>query len=229
MRLVPRCSGGCQHVLGNAHTRPAPESRAATGGAGRCAPGGPMDMCTMRWRAPAPVRGQRIRVAHRRSPSHTCPQAATTIDNPNPRPQYTGTIYNGSTRFASPIPGRPRLIPELEMTARRRAVEPARSNAAPMHLPSRKRRTLWYLASALGLETGNCESARATQQQRWRLRHVMGARRARNPDAIGVGRRSLSALGTAASDPRVLDSSSRRHLSGISDEGQPVGEDASVR
>ena len=30
--------------------------------------------------------------------------------------QYTALVYNGSTRFASPISGRSRLIPELETT-----------------------------------------------------------------------------------------------------------------
>jgi hypothetical protein len=37
---------------------------------------------------------------------------------PSPRhAQYTAAVYNGSTRFASPISDRPRLIPELEKTA----------------------------------------------------------------------------------------------------------------
>ena len=35
---------------------------------------------------------------------------------PNTPAPYTASVYNGSTRFASPISDRSRLIPELEMT-----------------------------------------------------------------------------------------------------------------
>jgi hypothetical protein len=35
-----------------------------------------------------------------------------------PRPQYTGLVYNRSTRFAPPISDRSRLIPELESSDR---------------------------------------------------------------------------------------------------------------
>ena len=34
----------------------------------------------------------------------------------HPGTQYTVLVYNGSTRFASPISDRSRLIPELENT-----------------------------------------------------------------------------------------------------------------
>ena len=62
--------------------------------------------------------GQRgYTVAHPPPPSPTCPQPATTCRrSPNQQPNTLAAIYNRSTRFASPISGRSRLIPRLETT-----------------------------------------------------------------------------------------------------------------
>ncbi|MGK2900960.1 MAG: site-specific integrase, partial [Burkholderiaceae bacterium] len=64
--------------------------------------------------------------------------STTVEETPNSWPQYTGQIYNGSTRFASSISGRSRLIPGLEKTS----VPLADPGAAPPRLLERLREAI---------------------------------------------------------------------------------------
>ena len=75
-----------------------------------------MDMWTMRWRAPV----RPVDNAHALPTARTFAHMPTALYHPRktnkPQAQYTALVNNGSTRFASPISGRSRLIPYLEKT-----------------------------------------------------------------------------------------------------------------
>ena len=107
-----RCAGG-------RGTQPGAPGAVQTGS--RHAPAEPaarwgwaVDMWTMRWRAPARPVDNACALPTARAFAHMPTALDEHRRTSKPRPQYTGRVYNGSTRFASPISGRSRLIPRLE-------------------------------------------------------------------------------------------------------------------